>query len=416
LKYHKRFVDHTLAERLSDSGAVLIVGPKGCGKTETAKQMARSSARFDTDEQVRVKMEIDPKMVLSGVVPRLLDEWQEYPQVWEYMRHEIDTRKRKGQFILTGSAAPDDKVNHQSGVGIVPMIRMRPMSFYEKGWSTGEVSLSRLIRGETPVSEPVSFYISEFAEMITLGGWPALIGAGTDTGLHYASDYISSIAETDISKVSNKHRDPHKVTRLLKSLASFISTGVTVTALTKDVGGSGDCIDDETATEYLSALERLMVVDNLPAWRPHIRTTDVQRKSPKRHFADPSLAIGALGLSVDKLISDLNYLGLLFKSLVVKDLKIYAEASGGKVYHYRDSRGMEIDSIVEYSDGIWGAFEIRLGIGAACKAAHNLLKFAAKIDTEKTQAPAALTVITGNGVAYRRGDGVSVVPLSVLTV
>ncbi|GHV49632.1 ATPase AAA [Synergistales bacterium] len=415
MEYHNRFTDKGLAERLQSSGAVLIEGAKGCGKTETAKQMAASIVRFDADEQVRVKMEIDPGSVLSGAVPRLLDEWQEYPRIWNYVRREVDERKQKGQFILTGSATPDDNVRRHSGVGRFSVIRMRPMSFYEKGWSTGEVSVAALMRREAPSSESVSFDIGELAEKITLGGWPGLIGESATEGLRFVSDYVSLIAEVDLSRVTDRRRDPYKVMRLLQSLARNISTEATITSLAKDTGGSDGGIDDETVAEYLSALERLMAVENLPAWNTHIRSSGTLRKSPKRHFSDPSLAVGALCLSVDKLTEDLNYFGLLFESLAIRDLRIYADANGGKVYHYRDSRGLEIDSVVEYADGTWGAFEIKLGIGAAEAAAENLLKFAAKIDTEKTKAPSALTVLTGNGFAYRRPDGVNVVPLPTLT-
>jgi len=416
MEYLKRFTDKLLAERLQSSGAVLIEGTKGCGKTETAKQKSASIVRFDADEQVRIKMEIDPKTVLAGKAPRLLDEWQQYPQIWNYVRREVDERKRKGQFILTGSATPDDDVRRHSGAGRFSVIKMRPMSLFEKGWSTGEVSLAALMNGNAPTSESVSFSINDLAEKITLGGWPGLIGEGASEGLHFVRDYMSLIAEVDLSRVSNRRRDPYKVMRLLQSLARNISTEVTITTLAKDIGGNNGDLDDETTAEYLSALERLMAVENLPAWNTHIRSSDMLRKSPKRHFADPSMAIGALGLSIDKITADLNYLGLLFESLAIRDIRIYADANGGKTFHYRDSRGLEIDTIVEYSDSTWGAFEIKLGIGAVDEAAANLLKFAAKIDTSKTKAPAALTVITGNGFAYRRPDRVNVVPLSTLTI
>jgi predicted AAA+ superfamily ATPase len=415
MEYYKRFADKLLAERLQSSGAVLIEGAKGCGKTETATQQAAGVVRFDADEQVKIKMEIGPKTVLAGKTPLLLDEWQDYPQIWNYVRREVDERKKKGQFILTGSATPDDKVKRHSGVGRFSVMRMRTMSLYEKGWSTGEVSLASLMKGEAPHSEAVSFNLGEFAEKITLGGWPGLIGESSADGLRFVSDYMTLIAEVDISKVSDKRRDPYKVTRLLQSLARNISTEVTLTALSKDTGGSDNELDDETIADYLSALERLMAVDNLPAWNTHIRSSDLLRKSTKRHFTDPSMAVGALGLSVDKLMADLNYFGLLFESLAIRDLRIYADASGGKVFHYRDSRGLEIDAIIEYSDGTWGAFEIKLGIGAVDAAADNLIKFAEKIDTDKTKAPAALTVITGNGFAYRRPDGVNVVPIGTMS-
>ena len=416
MEYKKRFADRSLAERLKSSGAVLIEGTKGCGKTQTALQIAGSVVHFDADEQVRIRMEIDPKSVLTGTIPRLLDEWQEHPQIWNYVRREVDERSQKGQFILTGSATPDDNTKRHSGAGRFSVMKMRPMSLYERGWSTGDVSLAALLKGDAPTSDSVSFSLGEYAEKVTLGGWPGLIGAGALEGLRFVSDYISFIAEVDLSKVSKKRRDPYKVKRLLQSIARNISTEVTLTALAKDTGGSDGKLDDETIAEYLDALERLMTLENLPAWNTHIRSADILRKSPKRHFADPSLAVGALGLSIDKLTADLNYFGLLFESLVIRDLKIYAEANDGKVYYYRDSRGLEIDAIVENANGTWGAFEVKLGIGAADNAAASLLKFADKIDTKKTKAPASLTVITGNGFAYRRSDGVNVVPLSVLTM
>ena len=404
-----------LSARLQSAGAVLIEGPKGCGKTETAKRMAGSAVRFDADEQVRIRMQIDPGIVLKGAVPRLLDEWQEYPQIWNYVRREVDERRQKGQFILTGSATPDDDAKRHSGAGRFSAIKMRTMSLFEKGWSTGETSLAALMRGEAPSSEPVSFDLGELAEKMTLGGWPGLIGESASSGLRFASDYVALIAEVDLSRVSARKRDPYKVARLLQSLAKNISTEASNSTLSKDTWGSDANLDDETVKEYLSALERLMVTDSVPAWNTHIRSSSVLRKAPKRHFVDPSLAVGALGLSIDKLTTDLNYLGLLFESLAIRDLRIYADADGGKVYHYRDSHGLEIDAVVEYADGTWGAFEIKLGIGAVDEAANNLLKFMEKIDTGKVHAPSALTVITGNGFAYRRPDGVNVAPLSTLT-
>jgi len=414
LKYYKRFADKALAERLQSAGAVLIEGAKACGKTETAKQIAGSIVRFDADAQVKIKMEIDPGSVLTGDSPRLLDEWQEYPQIWNYVRREADERKQKGQFILTGSTTPDDNIKRHSGAGRFSVMKMRTMSLFEKGWSSGEVSFSALMRGEAPASEPVRFELGELAEKITLGGWPGLIDESAAEGFRFVSDYVALIAEADLSRVSKIKRDPYKVTRLLQSLAWNISTETTVASLSKDTRGFDADLDGETVTGYLAALERLMTVDNLPAWNTHIRSADMLRKAPKRHFIDPSLAVGALGLSVDKLISDLNYFGLLFESLAIRDLRIYADAGGGKAFHYRDSRGLEIDTVVEYPDGTWGGFEIKLGFGAADEAAGNLLKLTAKTDPQKTRAPTALTVITGNGFAHRRPDGINVVPLSTL--
>jgi predicted AAA+ superfamily ATPase len=353
--------------------------------------------------------------VLEGATPRLLDEWQECPRIWDFVRRYVDERKEKGLFILTGSATPADGARRHSGAGRFSVMKMRPMSLYERGWSTGEAKLSSLLAGAAPASKDVSLSLGELAEKITLGGWPGLMGDGAPDGLRFASDYVSLIAEADVGRVSERRRDPNKVMRLLQSIARNVSTEASVAALSKDARGSDGALDDETAAEYLSALERLMVVEDQPAWNVHIRSKDTLRKSKKRHFADPSLAVGALGLSADKLAKDLNYLGLLFESLAVRDLRAYSDTFGGRVFHYRDSRGLEIDAIVERPDGAWGAFEIKLGMGAADAAAKNLLKLAAKIDTTKTSAPAALTVITANGFAHRRRDGVNVVPLGTLT-
>jgi predicted AAA+ superfamily ATPase len=422
MAYLTRFADKTLRDRLRSSGAVLIQGAKGCGKTETAAQIAKSTARLDVDDDIRVRMELEPKSALAGPVPRLIDEWQEYPKIWNYIRREVDGRKKKGQFILTGSANPEERARLHSGAGRFSIIKMRPMSLYERGWSTGEVSLSGLVKGRAPKSEQTDFSLETLAERLTLGGWPSLIGAEGREGLRFMQDYVALIAEVDISRVADKKRDPQKVMRLLQSLARNISTEASISSIAKDsfggqdTGGGGVRVTDETIGEYLDALERLMSVEQLPAWSPHIRSADTLRKAPKHHFVDPSLAIGALGLSTKKLLADLNYFGFLFESLVIRDLRIYAEAHDGKVSHYRDSRNLEVDAIVEYPDNTWAAFEVKMGFNAQDEAAANLLSFANKIDQKKMGAPAALTVITANGFACRRKDGVNVTPLAALTV
>jgi predicted AAA+ superfamily ATPase len=414
--YLKRFTDGILQNRLKESGAVLITGPKSCGKTETAAQMAGSIVRMDTDDEMRKLMEIDPKKTLAGSVPRLIDEWQEYPQIWNYIRREVDDRKKTGQFILTGSANPEERARLHSGAGRFSVIKMRPMSLFEKGWSSGEVSLVKIMKGSAPGSGQVDFSLEDLAEKTIIGGWPNLIGAGSKVSLRFLRDYITLIAEVDIGRFGGKRRDPQKILRLIQSLARNISTEASLSSLAKDTGSNQPKLNDETVAEYLEALERLMVVESLPAWNTHIRSSDTLRKTPKRHFVDPSLAVGALGLSVGKIVSDLNYFGLLFESLVIRDLRIYADVHDGKVYHYRDSRDLEVDAIIEYPDRKWAAFEIKMGFSAQDDAAKNLLTFAKKIDQEKMGPPAALTVITANGAACRRKDGVNVVPLSVLTV
>ena len=409
--YLNRFADTILKNRLKLSGAVLVQGAKGCGKTETAMQVAKSSVRLDVDDAIPMLMEFNPKSVLEGPFPRLIDEWQEYHQIWNYIRREVDDRKKKGLFILTGSANPEERSRLHSGAGRFSIMKMRPMSLFERGWSTGEVSLDGIMKGRPPKSEQVNSDLGVLAEKLTLGGWPGLLHAGSKEALRFMQDYTALIAEVDINRVSGKKRDPQKVMRLFQSISRNISTEASLTSLAKD---SGDASGD-TIAEYLDILERLMVVEQLPAWSTHIRSSDTLRKTPKRHFVDPSLAIGALGLSIDKLLSDLNYFGFLFESLAIRDLRIYADFHDGKVFHYRDSRNMEIDAIVEYPDNTWAAFEVKMGFSTQDEAAANLLRFTEKINQEKMGKPAALTVITANGFACRRKDGVNVVPLSVLT-
>jgi predicted AAA+ superfamily ATPase len=416
VKYLKRFADDTMEQRLKSAGAVLVEGPKGCGKTETAKQHAASLVHLDTDDNAKLRMEIDPKSVLLGDAPRLIDEWQEYPKVWNYVRRDVDDRKEKGLFILTGSSNPEERAKLHSGAARFSVMRMRPMSLFEREWSTGEVSLEKLMKGITPASEAVPFDLGELAEKITLGGWPSLLGADAKDGLRFMQDYVALISEVDVSRVSEKKRDPIKVKRLLQSLSRNIATLSSITSLARDTGGDGAPTNYETIVEYLDVLDRLMIYEALPAWSVHIRSTHSLRKSPKRHFVCPSIAVGALGLSVDKLVADLNYFGFLFESLAVRDLRIYADAHDGSVFHYKDSSDLEADAIVEYQDGTWAAFEVKLGIGAADEAAESLLAFAERVDTKKMGAPASLNVITGNGFAHRRKDGVNVIPLSTLTV
>jgi len=413
--YRKRFADIILQNRLKEAGAVLIQGPKSCGKTETAIQTANSLVRLDTDLDMRTLMEIDPKSVLKGSAPRLIDEWQEFPQIWNFVRREVDDRKKRGQFILTGSATPNERARLHSGAGRFSVIKMRPMSLYERGWSSGEVSLAKIVKGNLPGSEQVNFNLEDLAEKITIGGWPSLIDAGSKAALRFLQDYIALITEVDINRFGGKKREPQKLARLIQSMARNISTEASLSSLAKDTGGNQAQITDETAGEYMDALERLMVVENLPAWSTHIRSADTLRKSPKRHFTDPSLAVGILGLSASKLMADIKYFGLLFESLAIRDLRIYAEVNDGKVYHYRDSRSLEVDAVIEYPDRTWAAFEVKMGFNAQNDAAANLLAFAKKIDQEKMGKPAALTVITATGFACRRKDGVNVVPLQTLT-
>lgn len=415
MDYKRRLSDVELQRRLAAAGAVLVTGPKACGKTETALQLARSVARLDTDPQARLAMQVEPLRVLRGDTPRLLDEWQEFPEIWNLVRHEVDAKKQDGLYILTGSANPDEATRPHSGAGRFSIMRMRPMSLFENGWSSGEVSLAQLFAGASVTSAEISSDLDELAEKILFGGWPGLLGKGLSRALDFSRDYTTLTAEVDISRVSEKRRDPDKVFRLMQSLARNISTEASVATLAADVRGGTSGFKEETAADYLDALNRLMFVEDLPAWNAHIRSSATLRQKPKRHFADPSLACGILRLDKPKLLGDLEYFGLLFESLVIRDLRIYAQTIGGRVRHYRDSAGTEVDAIVEQEDGAYIAVEIKLGAGATDAAAKNLLNFAANIDTAQTTPPRALAVVTGSGFAHRRPDGVYVIPITTLT-
>jgi len=416
MAYHPRLIDQQLKSRLNSAGAVLLEGAKACGKTETATQFAQSTARLDTDPQIGIQMELDPSKVLEGLAPRLLDEWQEHPAIWNYVRREVDVRKEKGQFILTGSAHPAEEIRRHSGAGRFSRLKMRTMSLCECGWSSGEVSLQEIMNDAKANSDSVDFELSELIERVTFGGWPGLIdNASLGDARLFSQDYVAQIAEADLSKLANRRRDPIRVRRLINSLARNISTEASLIALARDSGGNESPLNVETARTYLDALEDLMIVEPLPAWSTHIRSSDTLRKAAKWHFVDPSLAIGALGLSPQRLSDDLQYFGLLFESLAIRDLRIYAELFSARVFHYRDSRGVEADAIVETPSGEWMAFEVKLGFSAVEDAAENLKTLAEKIDTNRSKKPSALVIITANGFAHRRKDGVFVVPLATLT-
>jgi predicted AAA+ superfamily ATPase len=417
--YLPRFADQIIKNKLASSGAVLIRGPKGCGKTYTAEQIANSEILIDTDPRVSGYMDVDPSLALRGETPRLLDEWQVYPQLWNHVRREVDRRKKKGQFLLTGSATPEDNAKIHSGVGRFSIYRMRPLSRSELGQSSAQVSLgSLLVPGATPdfnAAEERVYTIDEVIRQIVTGGWPNLLNADLDESIRFARDYIELTSETDIGRVDGIRRAPLKVKRLLRSYARNIATQATITSMVKDTMGDDSSFSDVTANSYIEALERLMIIENLPAWNAHIRSTIALRTTPKRHFADPSLAVGALNLSADDLLNDLKYTGFLFESSVIRDLRIYADMIDADVSFYRDAKEREIDAIVQRADGHWAGFEIKLSDVRIDEGAKALLKLENILDYDKAPAPSSLNVITSSGFPYRRNDGVNVIPISVLT-
>lgn len=412
--YLPRVVDRELTTRLAASGGVVIEGPKACGKTVTARQKAASEVLLDVDEAARRAVGIDPSLVLDGPTPRLIDEWQVEPAIWNHLRRAIDDRTLPGQFLLTGSAVPADDVTRHTGAGRISRLRMRPMSLFESEVSSGAVSLAALLSG-TRVSAPDSgLKVTDLAERIAVGGWPGMRSLPLAAALRANRDYLEEIRRLDVSRVDGKRRDPGKVGQLLRSLARNSATQASVSTIARDTAGDGEAVSRETVIDHLGALARLMIVEDQPAWTPHLRSRAALRRAPKRHFVDPSLAVAALRASPTDLLADLKLLGLLFESLVIRDLRVYAQAAEADVLQYRDSRGLEVDAIVRGPNGSWAAFEVKLGTGQIDEAAKTLQRFAAKIDTARTGTPAALAVLVGSGYGYTRDDGIAVVPIGAL--
>ena len=415
MSYIKRIIEEDLLEKLSASGAVLIKGPKSCGKTETAKQFAKSIVEMDRDKQVPVIMATDPRLLLAGNTPRLIDEWQEHPEIWNYVRHEVDDRKAKGQFILTGSANPADDVKLHSGAGRFTVVQMDTMSWQELGYSTGIVRVSDLLQGYFPNFYDAGVSLDFIIDKMLIGGWPTLLNESTKNAIKMNSGYVDLLCEVDMSRVSGVKRDPLKVRSLLRSIARNTATLVDNKTLELDVKTSDrNELSRNTISEYLDALSRLMILYEQPAFNPHIRSSASLRKSPKRHLCDTSLAAAALGLDKESLVKDMKYAGFLFESLATHELNVYAKANDATVFHYNDSYGLEVDAIVQKRNGDYAAFEIKLGVGYIQEAADNLKKFAKNIDASKMDLPKSLNIITGTGMSHRRPDGINVISLASL--
>ena len=414
MTYHPRIVDRELAERLAATGAVVIEGPRACGKTTTARQTAASEARLDVDEMARRLASLEPARVLIGDAPRLIDEWQLEPAIWNHVRRAVDDRRLPGQFILTGSAAPADDATRHTGAGRLTRLRMRPLSLFELGHSSGEVSLARLLDGVRATAGRSVIPLDDLAELICVGGWPGNLERGTQRALRANRDHLNEIRRLDIANGDGTRRDPARVGMLLRSLARNVATPAAIATLASDTGEGVSAIKEHTAANYLRALERILIVENQPAWPTHLRSRSVLRSKPIRHLADPSLAVAAVRATPDRLLGDLDFLGLLFESLVVRDLRVYAQAADAEVFHYREKSGLEVDTIVQSGAGPWAAFEVKLGESRADQAAGNLLRLAKRVDPERMGEPRALGVIVSSGYGYTREDGVQVIPIGAL--
>ncbi len=411
-----RVVDDEMRRALAVMPAVLIEGPRACGKTWTGRQFASSAVYLDESVSASLDAGMHPASILDGASPRLLDEWQIAPQIWNPMRRACDASNAAGRFVLTGSADPPDDITRHSGAGRIIRVRMRPMSLFESGESDGAVSLAALFEGTACSAPDSGLKLNDVLALACRGGWPAIRQADTDTANIATRAYLDEISRTDVSRVDATERDPVRVSRLLVSLARNVATEVKHTVLAANTAAPGETpLERRTVADYLAALKRLFVVEEVPAWRPHLASRAQVRQAPKIHLTDPSLTAAALGISVDLLMRELPFAGRLFESMVIRDLQIYAQANRCSLSHYRDSDGLEVDLIIERLDGTWAAAEIKLGGAAAIeKGVQALQRLLRKLNRDKTSDPVALMVITASGYAFQRPDGVHVVPLTAL--
>ncbi len=418
-EYKPRIIDKKIEEYLSVFGAICIEGPKWCGKTWTSSFHCNSEIFIGDPSgnfQNRKLAEMSPALVLEGETPRLIDEWQEVPPLWDAVRYKVDQSGEKGQFILTGSATPNHKGILHSGAGRIARLRMRPMSLYESGDSTGRISLDELCHNEMKPAMTGEVDLRKIIEYIIRGGWPGNLSVSVDKAALLAEEYLNAVIDDDVYRIDGIKRDYSKMRLLLRSLARNESTTVTNKTLKNDIREKdNEDIDVETVAVYLDIFKRLFITDNQLPFAPSIRSSVRIKQAEKRHFSDPSLAAVILKATPDKLLNDLETLGFLFEALCERDLKIYAESFGAGLYHYQDYNNNEIDAVVELKDGNWCAFEIKLGANRIDSAAENLIKVKGEIKEKGGNPPSVLCVVCGlSNAAYKREDGVYVVPLTAL--
>ena len=422
-EYKKRVVDDILDFYLECMGAVLIEGPKWCGKTRTGEEHAKSVIKLqdpDNVDKYRAAVKVKPTLLLEGPTPRLIDEWQDFPILWNAVRHLVDERGEDGQFILTGSAVPreekeDEESPRHTGTGRIVRMRMRPMSLWESGESTGEISLSSLFDGAGEVNGRSRVGVDELAHLVCRGGWPQSVLAKTPRAAYMkSSSYVDEVVHEDVHRVDGVERNPDRVRNLLRSLARNISTLTTAETILRDLKTNDPTICEKTLSSYLNALRKIFLVEDVPAWSPSLKSRLAIRSAAKRQFVDPSVATAVLGATPRRLLNDFRSFGSLFESLCVRDMRVYAQPLDGEVRHYRDQTGLEADMIVVLKDGRWGAVEVKLGAGDIDSAADVLKKLKAKVDVSRMGHPSFLMVLTGTDLGYTRKDGVIVCPLGCL--
>jgi len=414
--YIPRISDALLNTLLETSGAVLLEGAKWCGKTLSSLQAAKSVVYMqDPDEGpgYLAMVDVKPSLLLEGKPPLLLDEWQMAPVLWDAVRFAVDKRGAMGQFILTGSATPSDNVTAHTGTGRIARMIMRPMSLYESKESSGDVSLKDLFDGKNDIGAKSGLTIEQIASAICRGGWPAAVILEKSTP-RVAMNYVDGVINFDVQRVDGIEKNPERVRILLQSLARNISTMATAKTIMNDMQATESSISDKTLSSYLNALRRIFVIEDVPAWQPSLRSKTAIRTANKRQFVDPSIACAVLRTDANGLLKDFETFGFLFESLCTRDMRVYAQACDGTVFHYRDSMELEADLIVKLHDGRWGAVEVKLGLKQIDVAAANLLNLRDKVDAAKMNQPSFLMILTGGQVAYKRPDGVLVVPIGCL--
>jgi predicted AAA+ superfamily ATPase len=415
--YFSRICDDLVKEKLSYSGALLIEGPKWCGKTWTGKHAAKSVLYMQDPDKGASYMQLSrtmPSRLLKGEKPRLIDEWQEAPVLWDAVRFDVDQTGEWGQYILTGSATPrDDNMPKHTGTGRIARLRMRPMTLFESKESTGAVSLRQLFEGLDDVDGENPLSIPDLAMVICRGGWPEAVAKGQSSS-HIARNYVDAVVNVDVQKVDGVERNPYRVRQLLRSYARNISTMASLTTVLADIQANDVAFSDTTMYGYVNALRRIFLIEDIPAWKPSLRSKAAIRTSDKRQFVDPSIATAVLRADADSILDDFNYFGFLFESLVARDLRVYAQASDGEIFHYRDKDNLEADLVIRLNDDRWAAVEVKLGSDEIEEGAKHLIELRNKVDTSKVGEPSFLMVVTGGQFAYRRNDGVFVVPIGCL--
>ena len=422
--YKRRILDSLLEKKLQAKGAVLIEGPKWCGKTTTAEEIAASKimlAKPDIKDHFKSLLEIDSDAALAGETPMLIDEWQTVPKLWDAVRYTVDHRHAMGQFILTGSAVPDkdaEKEREHSGTGRFAWLTMRPMTLFESGESNGTVSLGELFLAPDKILQKNDLKLSDIAFLICRGGWPIAVGLPEEAALEQAFDYYDAVTKEDVTNVDGVKRASERVQRLMRAYARHQGTQASIATLKEDLKNNDTTtLDEDTISSYLDALRKIFVVEDMPAWNPNLRSKTAIRTTDTRYFVDPSIATAALGLGPTDLMNDLNSMGFFFEAMCVRDLRVFAEALNGKVYHYRDKSGLECDAVVHLRNGQYGLIEIKLGGDSLIKdGATTLNALEEQIDTTRMKSPAFKMILTATGeYAYRRTeDGIYVVPIGCL--